>query len=77
MSWSRGLINSVFLFIIFLIQEGAISKINFPITGFSLYVAVLLGLMALEEKHGAIVLGFIGGIILDLSPSVEIGRAHV
>ena len=71
MSWSRGLINSVFLFIIFLIQEGAISKINFPIKGFSLYVAVLLGLMALEEKHGAIVLGFIGGIILDLSPSVD------
>ncbi len=27
--------------------------------------------MALEEKFGAIILGFIGGLILDLSPTVE------
>ena len=71
MSWSRGLINTIFLFLIFVIQESAISKIKFPFTGFSLYLTVLLGLMALEEKYGAIVLGFIGGIILDLSPSVD------
>ena len=71
MSWSRALINSLFLFLIFVFQEAAVAKIKFPVTGFSLYLAVLLGLMALEEKYGAIILGFIGGIILDLSPSVD------
>ena len=71
MSWNRVGINAVFLFLIFVIQEAAISKINLPITGFSLYLATLLGLMALEERFGAIILGFIGGLILDLSPTVE------
>ena len=52
-------------------QEAAISKINFPISSFSLYLAVLLGLMCLEDKFGAIVLGFVGGLILDLSPSSD------
>ena len=66
MSPGRTAANALFLFLIFVIQEGAISKIKFPVTGFSLYIAVLLGLMALEEKFGAIILGFI-----------EIGRAHV
>ena len=71
MSWSRAAINTLFLFLIFIIQEAAVAKVKFPITGFSLYITVLLGLMALEERFGAIVLGFIGGIILDLSPSVD------
>ena len=71
MSWQRGLINTTFLFLIFILQEAAISKIKFPITGFSFYIAVLLGLMALEEGYGAIILGFIGGLILDISPSVD------
>lgn len=71
MSWSRAAINAVFLILVFVFQEAAIAKIKFPVTGFSFYIAVLLGLMALEEKFGAIILGFIGGIILDLSPTVE------
>lgn len=71
MSWNRAGVNTVFLLLIFIIQEAAVAKIKFPITGFSFYIAVLLGLMALEEKYGAIILGFIGGIILDLSPTVE------
>ncbi len=71
MSWSRVGIFSVFLFAVFVVQEAAISKINFPISSFSLYLAVLLGLMCLEDKFGAIVLGFVGGLILDLSPSSD------
>lgn len=71
MSWSRAGISALFLLFVFVIQEAAISKINLPIGGFSLYLAVLLGLMALEDRSGAIVLGFIGGLILDLSPSVD------
>lgn len=71
MSWGRIAANSLFLFFIFVIQEAAVAKIKFPVTGFSFYLAVLLGLMALEEKFGAILLGFIGGLILDISPTVE------
>ena len=71
MNWNRATINAFFLFIVFIFQEAAIAKIKFPVTGFSFYIAVLLGLMALEDKYGAIILGFIGGVILDLSPTVE------
>ena len=52
-------------------QEAAISRISFPITGFSLCLAVLIGLMALEDRSGAIALGFIGGLIMDLSPTAN------
>ncbi|CAN2235001.1 hypothetical protein MCEMZLE42_00384 [actinobacterium SCGC AAA044-D11] len=71
MSWQRAGFSALFLLFFFVIQESAISKINFPISGFSLYLCVLLGLMALEDRFGAIGLGFIGGIILDLSPSSD------
>jgi len=70
-SWSRAGISALFLLFIFVLQEAAISKVNLPIGGFSLYLAILLGLMALEDRSGAIVLGFIGGLILDLSPSAD------
>ena len=71
MSWSRASFSSLLLIFFFVIQESAISKINFPIAGFSFYLCVLLGLMALEDQFGAIALGFIGGLILDLSPSSD------
>ena len=71
MSWSRASLSALILFIFFVIQESAISKIDFPVSGFSLYLSVLIGLMALEDSFGAIAIGFIGGIILDLSPSAE------
>lgn len=71
MSWARASFSAFLLLFFFVIQEAAISKINFPISGFSLYLCVLLGLMALEDQFGGIALGFIGGIILDLSPSSD------
>ena len=71
MSWSRAGLYSLLLLSLFIIQESAVSKINLPITGFSLYLAVLLGLMAIEENFGGVVVGFIGGIILDFSPSAD------
>ena len=71
MSWARVGYNAIILLFFFVIQESAISKINFPISGFSLYLCALIGLMALEDRFGAIALGFGGGIILDLSPSSD------
>ena len=71
MSWSRAGFSALSLFFFFVVQESAISKIDFPISGFSLYLCVLLGLMALEDRFGAIAMGFIGGLILDLSPSSD------
>lgn len=71
MSWTRAGFSALILLFFFVVQESAISKIDFPISGFSLYLSVLLGLMALEDRFGAIAMGFIGGVILDLSPASD------
>ena len=71
MSWSRVGFSSLLLLFFFIVQESAISKINFPISGFSLYLCAVLGLMALEDRFGAISFGFIAGIVLDFSPSSD------
>jgi len=68
-SLPRITLLSAFLLVIFAIQEAGIARINFPVTGFSLFLTVLIGLMALEDRSGSVVIGFIGGLILDLSPS--------
>ena len=69
MSQLRLINTSIFLLLTFFIQESLISRIHFPWHGFSLYVAVLLALLAFEDRTGALVFGFIGGLILDLAPS--------
>ena len=69
MSQLRLINTSIFLLITFFIQESLISRIHFPWHGFSLYVAVLLAILAFEDRTGALVFGFIGGLILDLAPS--------
>ncbi len=61
----------MFLFVVFLIQETLISRINFPIDGFSLYLATLMVLLSLEDRSGSIVFGFIGGLIMDLSIAAD------
>ena len=71
MSWSRVGFTSILLLFFFIVQESAISKINFPIAGFSLYLCVVLGLMALEDRFGALSFGFLAGIVLDFSPSSD------
>jgi len=67
MSGVRVLNTSIFLFVVFLIQETVIARIKFPIDGFSLYLAVLMVLLSLEDRSGSIVFGFIGGLIMDLT----------
>jgi rod shape-determining protein MreD len=59
------------LFIVFAIQESVIARIHLPITGFSFYLAVLVSLLALEDRNGAVIIGFIGGLILDLAPTSQ------
>jgi rod shape-determining protein MreD len=71
MSRIRVLNTSIFLFAIFLLQETVISRINFPINGFSLYLAALIVLLSLEDRNGALVFGFIGGLIMDLSAAAD------
>jgi rod shape-determining protein MreD len=65
----RIALNATFLLLIFVIQETLISPARLPLSGFSLYLAVLLSLVLLENRTGAVILGFVGGLILDLSPS--------
>ncbi|MEY3202920.1 MAG: hypothetical protein RLZZ629_202, partial [Actinomycetota bacterium] len=71
MSRIRVLNTSIFLFAIFLLQETLVSRINFPINGFSLYLAALMVLLSLEDRNGALVFGFIGGVIMDLSAAAD------
>ena len=65
----RGVVTAVGLWLTFILQEAGISKIHLPFSGFSLYLSVLIALVTLEDVSAAIIIGFIGGIILDLSPS--------
>jgi len=65
----RIALNATLLLLTFVIQETLISRVRLPISGFSLYLAVVISLVLLENRTGAVILGFIGGLILDLSPS--------
>ena len=71
MSPVRIALNASLLFIAIIIQESVISRIHLPITGFSLYLAIIVSMVLLENRIGAVILGFLGGIILDLSPSSQ------
>ena len=71
MSGLRVFYTSVFLFVIFIIQEIVIARINFPFSGFSLYLAALMIVLSLEDRTASLVFGFIGGMIMDLSTSAD------
>jgi rod shape-determining protein MreD len=71
MSGLRVFYTSIFLFLLFIIQEVVIARVNLPFNGFSLYLAVLLIMLALEDRTGSLVFGFIGGLIMDLSTSAD------
>lgn len=71
MSRIRVLNTSILLFVFFLLQETLVSRINFPLNGFSFYLAALMVLLSLEDRNGALVFGFIGGLIMDLSAAAD------
>ncbi len=58
-----------FFFALFVLQESAVSLVHFPISGFSLYLAIAISLIAFEDHNGALITGFLAGIVLDLSPT--------
>ena len=70
MSRIRVLNTSLFLLAVFAIQETIISRINFPINGFSLYLAALIVILSLEERSGALVFGFICGLMMALALTI-------
>ena len=55
----------------FLLQEAILNRINFLIGGFSIYLAFFMAWIMQEEKNSAVATGFIAGLILDLSPTLE------
>ena len=71
MTFSRVSLT-VSLFIgLFLIQETIVNQIHFFIGGFSLYLAAALAWISMENRNGSIISGFIAGLILDLSPTID------
>ncbi len=56
---------------LFLIQETLINQINFLVAGFSLYLAFFMAWVIQDQRNSAVVTGFIAGLILDLSPTLD------
>ena len=69
MSALRIVSTLAFFFVLFTVQESAVSLIHFPISGFSLYLAIAISLIAYEDHNGALITGFLAGIVLDFSPT--------
>ena len=69
MSPARIISTLAFFFGLFVVQESAVSLVHFPISGFSLYLAIAISLIAFEDHNGALITGFLAGIVLDLSPT--------
>jgi hypothetical protein len=55
---------------VFLIQVAGLSIFHLPFGGFSLYLITLIILISLQEGLDCVVIGFIGGFIYDLNPSI-------
>jgi rod shape-determining protein MreD len=59
------------LLALFIVQEAFINRINFFIGGFSLYLAFVIAWVMKEERTTAMLIGFLAGLIADLSPTLE------
>jgi rod shape-determining protein MreD len=68
MSKLRVVTTTVFLLLLLFVQETIINRINFPWHSFSLFLAAILVLLSFEDRTGALVFGFLGGLVMDLSP---------
>ena len=59
------------LLALFIVQEAFINRINFFVGGFSLYLAFVIAWVMKEERTTAMLIGFLAGLIADLSPTLE------
>lgn len=71
MSINRLPISAGLLLVVFLIQEAFVNRINFFLGGFALYLAFSIAWILREERSSAILIGFLAGLIADLSPTLE------
>lgn len=55
----------------FLIQEALVNRINFLIGGFAFYLAFAIAWIIREDRTSALLIGFLAGLIADLSPTLE------
>jgi uncharacterized membrane protein len=70
-----GITGTIFSFF-FMIQEALVNQLSFPAGGFSILLILTLLWAALSTPEVAAVVGFGGGILLDLSPSTSGPLGH-
>ncbi len=71
MSINRVPISAGLLLLVFLFQETFVNRINFYLGGFALYLAFAIAWILKEERSSAVLIGFLAGLIADLSPTLE------
>ncbi len=71
MSINRVPISAGLLLLVFLFQETFVNRINFYLGGFALYLAFAIAWILREERSSAVLIGFLTGLIADLSPTLE------
>lgn len=71
MSINRVPISAGLLLLVFLFQEAFVNRINFYLGGFTLYLAFAIAWILREERSSAVLIGFLAGLIADLSPTLE------
>lgn len=59
------------LLVAFLMQEAFINRISFFLGGFAFYLAFSIAWILKEDRNSALIIGFISGLIADLSPTLE------
>ena len=71
MSLNRIPLVAGLLLIAFVIQEAFVNRINFFLGGFAFYLAFSIAWILKEDRSTAVLVGFISGLIADLSPTLE------
>lgn len=59
------------LIFIYLFQITVVARIDFPFGSFDLFLLCALVFIAVSDRIGAISIGFISGILLDLTPGLD------
>jgi rod shape-determining protein MreD len=71
MSINRVPVSAGLLLLVFLFQEAFVNRINFFLGGFALYLSFTIAWILREERTSAVLIGFLAGLIADLSPTLE------